>query len=37
MIARLLGSVHGVVVQISASSPVSSRRPTVTAGSWRFW
>ena len=30
--ARLDGRVHSVVVQISASSPVSSRYPTVTAG-----
>jgi hypothetical protein len=38
-IARLLGSVHGVVVQIQASAPaagaVESRKPTVTAGSCR--
>ena len=42
MIARLLGRVHGVVVQMSSLAPSSSpgvvtEKPTVTAGSWRFW
>ena len=40
MIARLEGSVQGVVVQTSASAPSAtplvSRSPTVTAGSCRI-
>ena len=40
--ARLLGSVHGVVVQISSFAPwngpsVVTSYPTVTAGSCRIW
>ena len=34
--ARLDGSVHGVVVQASSHSPVSSRNRTVTDGSCRW-
>jgi isoleucyl-tRNA synthetase len=34
--AKFVGSVHGVVVQMRAYSPVSSFRPTVTDGSCRW-